>query len=431
MKLVPFIGLSVGFLIVPLLYTKTSHYYFKRYPINFEEQKLNYVYSPNQEKYRKNIIIGPWTIFYPGVGNGADGKIREIISATASLSNVLNFLLDSYLNDEERFYDFGSTGGTLAHYLSNLLLALNQKNLKSIIFDPLSLRNDLYNPHRGSTGVLEAVNVFEQFLNKLPEHKIVLKEVLNYFYELDDYKNSVDIYGIRWRQHVSQDYLNFKSPNSLDSTRNMIFNFFRPALSMREYVLFSLSNYQEINQQEWKRVIEDNLNYIASHYMNANMNAPVQKFNGKWLSSQFEGKEGSIRLKMLAVMSQIVRRQGVSFACYLPPIVEMEQSFYQMVFLPKVVQPIEELARMEGFTVINRTMDHDLNQYDLIARGEPAVKFDGVTNIVGKFKTARLIIKDLKQLGLVKVFRERSDAEVWAGWSKIPTVTKPIPFVEL
>jgi len=449
------LGFLLGFLLLAPLLSLLPNHFFVRSPGSLTELNIYQAYDPVNEDKDKYFVISNCNLINASVGNDRANGNLGVSHTAANYSEVANFYLRRSQANNVRFFDFGHGGSTFSEHLIYAYHALHMSHPKAVIltnaFFPF-----LYMKRPGE--LIETVGALEKIEREYPSTQPDVNTLIDYYSGTDEFRLEEKEFGRDWRAHIAPDTLtlsksyyarqfllnhtalsrlkhpfdnrlwnplnlrNYYRELKVDEVLNFYVRwFFRPGLSLEHWVLDKLSNARADEDREWDKLVEDNLNWVASQYNAPNANNPIDGLYQKKNLEQLEDAEAPIRVAFFRVLAQMATATNVQFIYYLPPRLDMQDSYYHRLYVPRVLDRMEKIAKQENFMIINQTNDHDLTPLDYMTTVDDLTQNSAaLVNIVGNFKRVSLLLHRMNDDHLLSLPAGSTDSHVWQGWARLP-----------
>jgi hypothetical protein len=393
--------------------------------IGKREQVRNYdLFNPLHNGKTKHVLLSNCltinNVAYTDLWNKKPDQTLR--TGTAYYDQVLNYLLDKeYGNKEALFYGMGSPDIHVTEHLFQLGHILKAKNVKTIVYS--NLRGGLHSFYEKDPKMtLQASIILEGWKKTFPEAQDHIDRYLKKLYASSQFrkaknKNYSDAgeprifpQGTRpWRENLS---VLFAS------------NPFKKVSSLRNFSIRNFSHIKTSGDLEWEQTLERNLEKNLALY-ESSMNDRTFRVWDRTSKLSFDPQKKPSYADFLHILASISKQKGIQLVYYFPPMLSISPEDYHQTFTPRFIDPIKRIIEPYGALIIDHTINHDLNQYDIYwkMRKHPSNgwKRGYQTNIIGNIKRGRTLIEEMVRLGLIDNTPRKENLKPWAR-SALPQI---------
>ncbi|PIR00644.1 MAG: hypothetical protein COV66_05680 [Nitrospinae bacterium CG11_big_fil_rev_8_21_14_0_20_45_15] len=335
---------------------------------------------------------------------------------TAYLSQVLNYLLKKEYGDKnDLFFEMGAPDVYVTEHLFQLGHILKAPNVKTIIYSNLS--GGLHSFYEKDLEILlQTRMILEEWKKTFPEARAYLDEYLK---GLDDSKE------FKEAKNKFPDYLSKTSlkilPEGTVPPKNLIAEIFsnhsfKKISSLENFLISNFSHIKRSDDLEWEQTLERNLEKALALYKSP-MNDRTFRLWADARKLSYDQKKKPSYAIFLNILASICKARGIQLIYYFPPMLSISAQDYDQKFKPDFIDPIRRIIEPYGALIIDNTIRHDLNQYDVYwkMRKNPSNgwKRGFQTTILGNLKRGRLLIEELHDLHLLDTSPRKINSYAW------------------
>jgi hypothetical protein len=391
-------------------------------------------FSPDLPVRARHVTIGSCETAIPIVANDLDSPgIPTRAMAPAWLGSMLNFVLHGGYRggDDVGFYDLSVPNTLFAEHTNLLWHALRIPDLETVLYvNGVSLYH-LANPET----TLELVATLEALERDYPAASASVRAYLSLHLQRPEYMEGISRWGADWRRFIDPATMTFRGPGAATVDLDMkpkaeadwraqlqyrLANAKKIGLALTEGPSLLLRRvFTALGVDERRRATETirELNWAAQH-----RDRPGLKIHVAELSSLLflDDDQAEFHRRWLVMAADLVETRGARLIVYAQPMINLTPDQYQQNFKTHYVNRAAQWLADSRTMHIDHTIAHDLAATDFTlycqdsAKCSPDVQSNGYwANMIGRYKQARLLIEELRRLGVLDV--QPSGGEPWRG----------------